>query len=95
MVSFRPRIVRSLRLSTFTRTHFSSLLSSSHHQSGRREGFIWIGTRGRYTSSAEFAHDELQDDARAIEKDTALRLALSWVVDDYCKESMLSLHVYP
>ncbi|PSS34988.1 DNA repair protein recA 2 like [Actinidia chinensis var. chinensis] len=89
--SFRPLILRSLRFSAFAKTH----LSSFHHQSGRREGFTWIRTHGRYMSSAvdipEFAHDELQDDARAIEKDTALRLAVSRIAGDYCKESMLSL----
>ena len=39
----------------------------------------------------EFDCDELHDDTKATEKDTALRLALSQLAGDFGKESMLSL----
>ncbi|KAF3442005.1 hypothetical protein FNV43_RR15921 [Rhamnella rubrinervis] len=39
----------------------------------------------------EFEHDGVHDDARATEKDTALRLALSHLATEFGKESMLSL----
>ncbi|XP_052173271.1 DNA repair protein recA homolog 2, mitochondrial [Diospyros lotus] len=56
-------------------------------------GTLATGSR-RFLSSAkvlEFEGDELPDDARATEKDTALRLALSRLSGDFGKESMLSL----
>jgi RecA/RadA recombinase len=40
---------------------------------------------------SEFECDELHDDVKASEKDTALRLALSQVASDFGRESMLSL----
>lgn len=47
-----------------------------------------------YILSAEvsdFECDELYDDFKAKEKDTALRLALSQLAGDFGRESMLSL----
>jgi RecA/RadA recombinase len=40
---------------------------------------------------SEFECDELRDDVKASEKDTALRLALSQVASGFGRESMLSL----
>lgn len=40
---------------------------------------------------SEFVHDELHNEVKAEEKDTALRLALSRLAGDFSRESMLSL----
>lgn len=91
MVSFRTLFVQSLRFNAFTRP----LIASSEHQSGRKAAINWVGTQSRFVSSAaevsEFENDQLHDDVRAIEKDAALRLALSRLASDFGRESMLSL----
>lgn len=40
---------------------------------------------------SEFEHDSLHDDARATEKDTALRFAISQLASEFGGDSMLSL----
>lgn len=40
---------------------------------------------------SEFVHDELCSEVKAEEKDSALRLALSSLANDFGRESMLSL----
>lgn len=40
---------------------------------------------------SDFDCDELHDDSKATEKDTALRLALSQLSGEFSRESMLSL----
>ncbi|KAF5938186.1 hypothetical protein HYC85_025692 [Camellia sinensis] len=91
MVSFRTLFVQSLRFNAFTRP----LIASSEHQSGRKAAINWVGTQSRFVSSAaevsEFESDELHDDVGGIEKDAALRLALSRLASDFGRESMLSL----
>ncbi|KAI7992108.1 hypothetical protein LOK49_LG12G02702 [Camellia lanceoleosa] len=92
MVCFRTLFVQSLRFNAFTRP----LIASSEHQSGRKTAINWVGTQSRFVSYAaevsEFESDQLHhDDVSAIEKDAALRLALSRLASDFGRESMLSL----
>ncbi|KAH7853733.1 hypothetical protein Vadar_006055 [Vaccinium darrowii] len=90
--SFRPLLLHSLRFNPFTTR---PLLSSLHRQNGSKDAITWVGTRTRFASSAvevsEFVHDELHNEVKAEEKDTALRLALSRLAGDFSRESMLSL----
>ncbi|KAJ0098488.1 hypothetical protein Patl1_20415 [Pistacia atlantica] len=64
-------------------------------KSGRRDAITYIGMNARSLSSvvhvSEFEHDEPLDDLKTIEKDNALRQALSQLSGEFGKESMLSL----
>ncbi|CAK9183840.1 unnamed protein product [Ilex paraguariensis] len=97
MFSFAPQFFQSLRYNAFATSRLLSLLlsSSSELQNGSGTAVMCTGRRARYLSSAvevpEFHCDELHDDTKATEKDTALRLALSRLAGDFGKESMLSL----
>ncbi|XP_041024528.1 DNA repair protein recA homolog 2, mitochondrial [Juglans microcarpa x Juglans regia] len=87
-------LVNSLRLNMFGRPRFSSLVDSLY-KSGRRDGTNSICMNIRRLSAvaevSDFECDELYDDVKAKEKDTALLLALSQLSGDFGRESMLSL----
>ncbi|XP_059463650.1 DNA repair protein recA homolog 2, mitochondrial isoform X2 [Corylus avellana] len=91
-----PSLVRSLRLNVFGRPRLSSLVYPLY-QSGRKDEITSMCTNIHRISTvaeaevSEFECDELHDDVKASEKDTALRLALSQVASDFGRESMLSL----
>ncbi|XP_031272307.1 DNA repair protein recA homolog 2, mitochondrial isoform X1 [Pistacia vera] len=82
------QFVQSLRINSFARLRFFC-------QSGRRDAITYIGMNARSLSSvvhvSEFEHDEPLDDLKTIEKDNALRQALSQLSGEFGKESMLSL----
>ncbi|XP_031272308.1 DNA repair protein recA homolog 2, mitochondrial isoform X2 [Pistacia vera] len=78
------QFVQSLRINSFARLRFFC-------QSGRRDAITYIGMNARSLSSVEFEHDEPLDDLKTIEKDNALRQALSQLSGEFGKESMLSL----
>ncbi|XP_062165785.1 DNA repair protein recA homolog 2, mitochondrial [Alnus glutinosa] len=92
----RPSLVHSLRLNLFGRPRLSSLLYPLR-QSGRKVEISSICVNIHRISTvaeaevSEFECDELRDDVKASEKDTALRLALSQVASGFGRESMLSL----
>ncbi|XAR68469.1 ATP diphosphatase [Bertholletia excelsa] len=94
MVSLRF-LVQSSRLNALGRPRLSCLLCSSQYQDVRKDAIRSIGTQRRSFSSAaeasEFECHELDNDARAMKKDNALRLALSRLAGDFGRESMLSL----
>ncbi|KAG6640969.1 DNA repair protein recA homolog 2, mitochondrial-like isoform X2 [Carya illinoinensis] len=91
---FTASLVNSLRLNMFGRPRLSSLVHSLN-KSGRRDGTNCICMNIRRLSAvaevSDFECDELYDDVKAKEKDTALRLALSQLAGDFGRESMLSL----
>lgn len=89
-------LVNSLRLNQLGRPRFSSLFYP-FHQGGRRDGITSIYMNIHRISTvaeaedSDFECEELHDDVKATEKETALRLALSRVAGDFGSESMLSL----
>ncbi|KAL5810535.1 hypothetical protein ACOSQ4_027103 [Xanthoceras sorbifolium] len=88
------RFLQSLRLTSSATPRFFSQL---HYfsQNGRRDAITCIGMSTHCLSSgvevSEFEHDEPHDDVKTIEKDHALRLALSQLAGDFGRESMLTL----
>ncbi|GAV77411.1 RecA domain-containing protein [Cephalotus follicularis] len=86
MTFFSSPVVRSLRISR---------IPSSLHQSGRRDAIACIGMKTRSHSSVaevtEFECDDLYDDVKATEKDSALRIALSQLAGEFGKETKLSM----
>ncbi|KAK3217920.1 hypothetical protein Dsin_011890 [Dipteronia sinensis] len=91
------RFVQSIRRNSSATPRFFSLLHS-FSQNGRRGATTCIGMSTRYLSSgvevSEFEHDEPHDEAKTIEKDNALRLALSQLAKagNFGRDSMLSLN---
>ncbi|XP_048321335.2 DNA repair protein recA homolog 2, mitochondrial isoform X1 [Ziziphus jujuba] len=88
-------VSQRLRHCLFQGPPLSSLLCSSLCQKGRQRAITFFGKNTHCFSSivevSEFEHDGLHDDARATEKDTALRLALSQLASEFGGDSMLSL----
>ncbi|KAK2651903.1 hypothetical protein Ddye_011759 [Dipteronia dyeriana] len=88
------RFVQSVRRNLSVTSHLFSLLHS-FSQNGR---ITCIGMSTRYLSFgvevSEFEHDEPHDEAKTIEKDNALRLALSQLAKagNFGRDSMLSLN---
>ncbi|XP_031272309.1 DNA repair protein recA homolog 2, mitochondrial isoform X3 [Pistacia vera] len=74
------QFVQSLRINSFARLRFFC-------QSGRRDAITYIGMNARSLSSvvhvSEFEHDEPLDDLKTIEKDNALRQALSQLSGEF------------
>ncbi|XP_021887893.1 DNA repair protein recA homolog 2, mitochondrial [Carica papaya] len=87
-------LLQSLRLRLFGRTRFFSLVPY-FPQKGRRGTVTCIRMNIKRLCSlvevSDFDCDELHDDSKATEKDTALRLALSQLSGEFSRESMLSL----
>lgn len=87
------QLLQSFRFNSIAPRRFFSLFPS-FSQNGRRDAITCIGMNTHSLSSAvevsEF-DDEPHDDAKIMEKDNALRLALSQLANDFGKESMLSL----
>ncbi|KAB1222385.1 hypothetical protein CJ030_MR2G005201 [Morella rubra] len=91
-----PSLVNCRLLDMFRRPRLSSMVYAFQiRKSGRRDDITAIGMNIRCLSTSaevsEFECDELHDDVKATEKDTALRLALSRLSGDFGRESMLSL----
>ncbi|XP_075491314.1 DNA repair protein recA homolog 2, mitochondrial isoform X1 [Primulina tabacum] len=91
MVSFAPKFVKSLLQRSFLTCRTStSVFSESQNE------FLWRRMHCIYAlPSAEVSECEYDDhilsDDKAMEKDTALRVALTKLAGDFGKESMLSL----
>ncbi|XP_021820192.1 DNA repair protein recA homolog 2, mitochondrial [Prunus avium] len=81
---FRPLLAQRLGLAFFKQPHLSSLLCSVH-QRGRRYSTTCVAECDGLLDGDD------NDDAKAREKDDALRLALSRLSGDFGRESMLSL----
>lgn len=89
MVSLAHKSAKVLNFNPFFTHRLSSLLSSRLQSS-----ISWRRTQCTHASPtvSEYAYDDhIQDDAKATEKDTALRVALSELSGEFGKESMLSL----
>lgn len=89
MVSLAHKSAKVLNFNPFFTHCLSSLLSSRLQSS-----ISWRRTQCTHSSSSvsEYAYDDhIQDDVKATEKDTALRVALSELSGEFGKESMLSL----
>ncbi|KAK3039626.1 hypothetical protein RJ639_027217 [Escallonia herrerae] len=99
MVPIVPRLLQSLLFDSFRTPRPFSLISSS----GRQWRWflvctLWaVGCKHIVVSLllsvelSEFQGDELRDDAKATERDTALRMALFRLAGDFGRESRLSL----
>ncbi|GAB2295573.1 hypothetical protein Dimus_029734 [Dionaea muscipula] len=91
MAVLKPQLLQFLHFDSFSRC----FLSPFRFQNGKRAAIIHQGLQTFCTSSAvnvsDFDRDELVDDGKAIEKDTALQSALKQMAGDFGKESMLSL----
>ncbi|KAF5747964.1 DNA repair protein recA 2 mitochondrial isoform X1 [Tripterygium wilfordii] len=89
-LSSSSSLVQSLRISFLRGSRLSSIL-----QNRRRGQSICFERKNCNLSSlvevSDFECDELQDDAVATEKATALRSALTQLADEFGKESKLSL----
>ncbi|XP_073154546.1 DNA repair protein recA homolog 2, mitochondrial [Henckelia pumila] len=91
MVSFAPKFVKFLQLRSFSNCCTSSTLFSKSQNE-----FLWRRMHCTYAlPSAEVSEYEYDDrilsDDKVMEKDTALRVALTKLAGDFGKESMLSL----
>lgn len=93
MVPLAPQnFQKFLRLNAFSASRLFSMLPSFNYQNGF-SGRKVIDSR-HFSSAAEaseFEFDDISNDAKATEKDAALRVALSQLAGDFGKESMLSL----
>lgn len=89
MVSLAHKSAKVLNFNPFFTRRLSYLLSSR-----LQSAISWRRTQCTHSSPSvsEYAYDDhVQDDAKATEKDTALRVALSELSGEFGKESMLSL----
>ncbi|CDP14178.1 unnamed protein product [Coffea canephora] len=93
MVPLAPQNFQNfLRLSAFSASRLFSALPLFSYQNGF-SGRQVIDSR-HFSSAAEapeFEFDDIPNDAKATEKDAALRVALSQLAGEFGKESMLSL----
>ncbi|KAL3637204.1 hypothetical protein CASFOL_019503 [Castilleja foliolosa] len=97
LFSYSPTDPCSLRVRFFRSSFISSTFRvSSAIVSQSKNSYVWRRTQSTYASSpvevSEYTYDDhIPDDTKTTEKDTALRLALSNLSGEFCKESMLSL----
>ncbi|XP_042483636.1 DNA repair protein recA homolog 2, mitochondrial-like [Macadamia integrifolia] len=86
------------RLNGFGRISSIQLLLPSLRQNGRRDAVDSVEMHAHCISSVadvpDYECDKLHDDVKAVEKDAALRLALSRLAGDFGRESMLSLESF-
>ncbi|KAJ4706341.1 DNA repair protein RecA mitochondrial-like [Melia azedarach] len=86
--------LQSLRLSSLGGPRFFALLPSLS-KNGTRGAITYNGMNTHSLSSvveaSEFERDEPYDEVKTVEKDNALRVALSQLADDFGRESRLSL----
>ncbi|KAJ4978913.1 hypothetical protein NE237_009693 [Protea cynaroides] len=95
MLSFAYSALPQLhRLNGFGRISSIRLLLRSLRQNGQRDAVDYVGLHARCISSVDYECDEFHDDVKAVEKDAALRLALSRLAGDFGRESMLSLDCF-
>ncbi|KAK4281917.1 hypothetical protein QN277_013361 [Acacia crassicarpa] len=86
------------RLNTFARTLSSSSLFCTSLQHGSRGTITRMGMKTRSLSSvveaSDLECDQIVEDVKATEKDSALRLAVSQLANEFTRESMLSLRKF-
>ncbi|XP_073062373.1 DNA repair protein recA homolog 2, mitochondrial isoform X2 [Primulina eburnea] len=91
MVSFAPKFVKSLLRRSFLTCRTSTpLFSESQNEFPWRRMYCTYALPSAEVSECEYDDHILSDD-KAMEKDTALRVALTKLAGDFGKESMLSL----
>ncbi|XP_043725144.1 DNA repair protein recA homolog 2, mitochondrial isoform X2 [Telopea speciosissima] len=83
-----------LRLNGLGRISSIPLLRQSLRQNGWRDAVDSVGMHARCICSVDYECDKFHDDVKAVEKDAALRLALSRLAADFGRESMLSLESF-
>ncbi|KAL9261222.1 DNA repair protein recA homolog 2, mitochondrial-like protein [Drosera capensis] len=91
MAGFKRQLLRSAHFNLLSRRFLSSLGLQNKKTSAIMHDGLQTSCLPSAVDVSEFDYDEPVDNIKAVEKDTALHLALKQMAGDFGKESMLSL----